>query len=142
MFEIRDDEDLRAVFASLDEIIRVLLERSANNHIMKHEVEVMGICVDSLRSKCFPVPPAPNFYPLPGTVFAVVGSCTPYVVVDRDPMISVSPHSITFNNYLNGMCEFPNWLKGVRDGGVEIVWCSRVGKVISNEVWLKSWGLS
>lgn len=142
MFEIRDDEDLRAVFASLDEIIRVLLDRSANNHIMLHEVEVLGICVDSLRSKCFPIPHVSNFYPLPGTVFAVMGSCTPYVVVERDPVISASSDSITFNNYLKGMCEFPNWLMGVRDGGVEIIWCSREGKIASNEIWLKNCGLS
>jgi hypothetical protein len=140
MFEIKNENDLREVFASLDEIIRALMERSANNHIMLHEVEVMSTCVDSLRLKCFPVAVVP-FYPLPGTVFARLGSCTPYVVTERDKPLH-APGGIYYNDHMNGISEFPNWLTGVRDGGVEIIWCPREGKIASNEIWLKNCGLS
>lgn len=137
VFEVRDEDDLREVFSSLRGVLTLLRERYGDGVV--GELDTLEDCILSLERKCFP--PPPQFYPPVGTVFVEGEGGIPLVVVERNIMFPNSPGGISFHDHADGIGEYPDWLERVRDGGVEIVWCTRMGKVPSNGDWLKSWGL-
>lgn len=138
MFEVTDGDDLHEIFSSLIGVIDSMVENSPDED-QKNKLNTLKVCVESLRDRCFP--PPPPFYPQPGTVFAEEGSCTPYVTCEKDSMFKNSEGGVSYDDRVHGICEYPDWVKQVREEKLQLVWCPKFGRVASNGEWLAAWGL-
>lgn len=139
MFDIKESQLIHDEMDSLDIITSNMLQKPMIDQLMKLELETFNACVDSLRSKCFP---PKQFVPLHGTVFLNSGSRIPCVVEEHSRSCIAIPHNISRHQCNNATSYYHDWLAAVKDGNVELVWCPRDGRIVSNDVWLKSWGLS
>lgn len=142
MIDLNDDSNLIEEFNSIDKIIDSIDESLKDESEVKNQLSILKVYFQSLKEKCFP--PAreqPNFYPAIGTVFIETGLNLPCVIEKKDALFANSAFGVSYNDQERGICEYPNWLDGVRSNRICLVWCPKMGKIISNEDWLVFWGL-
>ena len=91
-------------------------------------------------------PEKTTFYPQAGTAFCDCGSTPKIIVVESEENLAAinDPEDgfVAVHSLEGGYDDFPNWLKSVKDGTVEVVWCPVMKRVPSNAEYLKHWKLS
>jgi len=98
--------------------------------------------IDSLKSE---TGKRSTFYPEVGTAFLDTTNGNHLMIVesknDLSVMSDVNEGYVSFRCPMRGSKDFPNWLKSLKDGTIDVVWCPVVGRVQSNDHYMTSWDL-
>lgn len=126
---------------SNDPYSRYNLEKFLDLQPEKLVLELKSL-IDSIKSE---INERSVFYPEIGTAFLDATFGNHLLIVESKNDLSVMSDAnegyVSFRCPMKGSKDFPNWLKSLKDGMIDIVWCPVMGKVQSNDDYILYWNL-